>query len=354
MGKRIAVSTLVATIGFTATFALHQATAFYFTSIVVVTIILVALYGGSALAFVFAVMLSLAADYFFIPPTGAVLNSSAGWQHFMIMMSIAFAAALVSASFRIAFRQTIAAKREAESAKRRAEASSSSMERMLALVSHDVRNPLSTVKMAATLLFDGSVAGPQAGELRAMITRNLEQVDSMIQSLLDVERIRAGKSIPLDFRTCDLAGEVQRFSQPMSDRVRVVASEPILGLWGVSGIQRAIQNLVSNALKYGAPGTPIEVVLRRRGAFAIVSVHNEGRTISERDREQLFHPFERTDAGEKSGVKGWGLGLALVRAIAEAHGGAATVESSADAGTTFALEMPIRVTAAHVLEPAHA
>ncbi len=349
--KRVVVSALIASIGFATTFVIDRATEFYFTSVIVVTIMLVALYGGGALAVAFAVTLTLAADYFFIPPIGGVLNSHAGWQHFIIMMSIAFAAAFVSSSFRIAFRQTVCAKREAESAKRQAEASSSSMERMLALVSHDIRNPLSTVKMATSLLLDGS--SDDVGKLRTVITRNLEQVDSMIQSLLDIERIRAGKIIPLDFLTCDLAAEVGRIVQPMDDRVRVVVGEPILGCWGVSGIQRAIQNLISNALKYGAPTTPIDVHVERRGALAIVSVHNEGREILAEDREHLFHPFERTKTSEKSVVQGWGLGLALVRAIAEAHGGVATVESAKNIGTTFALEMPIRASAAQRLEPAH-
>jgi signal transduction histidine kinase len=206
--------------------------------------------------------------------------------------------------------------------------------------------------MATSLLLDGS-ADDNVGKVRAMITRNLEQVDSMIQSLLDIERIRAGKTIPLDFLTCDLAAEVQRIALPMDAHVRVAASEPILGCWGVSGIQRALQNLISNALKYGAPQTPIDVNVQRRGALAIVSVHNQGHEILPHDREHLFHPFERTAASEKSDVKGWGLGLALVRAIAEAHGGVATVESAENVGTTFALEMPIRTTTARRLEPAH-
>ncbi len=111
-------------------------------------------------------------------------------------------------------------------------------------------------------------------------------------------------------------------------------------------IQRTLQNLVSNAVKYGTPNTPIVIRLEREGGHALLSVHNEGPEIAARDRELIFQPFQRTRATEHGGVQGWGLGLALVQAIAEAHGGRVALESTEGMGATFTLDLPNRPPAA--------
>jgi len=113
-------------------------TGFYFTSIVIVAVILVALLCGARLAVAHAIAISLAADYFFIPPIGTVLTSTVSLEHFAIIVTFAIAAALAASSMRAAFRETIASRQHAE--------------RMLAIVSHDVRNPLATVRLAVAAL----------------------------------------------------------------------------------------------------------------------------------------------------------------------------------------------------------
>jgi signal transduction histidine kinase len=218
------------------------------------------------------------------------------------------------------------------------------MEKMLALVSHDVRNPLATVRMAVQVLVDP--ANDKQREARAVILRNLEQADGIIQSLLDVASIRAGRPIPLEFRTCDLAAEVRRIVTEQvvagGKRVELVAHDGLWGEWAVGGIVRALQNLIGNAVKYGAPATPILVRLTRDDGRVLLSVHNQGEPIAPGDQRAIFRPFQRTARSERSNTKGWGLGLAIVQAVAEAHGGDVVVESSASSGTTFTLELPIR------------
>jgi signal transduction histidine kinase len=346
--NRLMFAVLIAVIGFAATFAVHQSTSFYFSSIIMVTVILITLYSGGRLGFPLAVMLSLAADYYFIPPVGAVLNSRAGWEHFAVVVSLALVVSFAGDSLRDAYRQTILAKEEAEHAKHEAEEASALMERVLALVSHDIRNPLGTVKMASKLLEGAPAPAEKERELRAMIARNLAQVDGMIQTLLDVARIRSGKAMPLEFQPCDLAGEVRRMVEDKSlveaPRIELDIDESIVGTFGVAGIHRALQNLVSNAIKYGAEGKPIVIALHRRGAHALLSVHNDGPAIAAEERRSIFDPFVRTRKTEESGVKGWGLGLFLVRAVAEAHEGNVAVDSAEGSGTTFTLDLPIRAT----------
>jgi signal transduction histidine kinase len=168
----------------------------------------------------------------------------------------------------------------------------------------------------------------------------------MIESLLDVTSMRAGKTIKLDFQACDLSVEVGKMVEEISltDRVRLdyTADNSIWGNWGLSGIRRALENLVGNAIKYGAPNIPITIKLQRRNDQAVLSVHNQGPEIPIEYRENLFQTFQRTGESESSAIKGWGLGLTLVKGIAEAHGGIVTIESAENTGTTFTLELPIR------------
>ncbi len=324
LAARIVTTLAVAICGFGLTFTAFRATGFYFTSMVIVTVTIVALFAGTRLALAHAVAISLAADYFFIPPVGMVLTSPASWEHFAIIVTIAIVVAMAASSMRIAFRETITSRQHAE--------------RMLAVVSHDVRNPLATVRLAVEL---SETAPPsRRNDLRAIMLRNLEHADTMIQSLLDVSSIRAGKTLPLAFKPCDLAAEVRTMvAETRAAHVEIEATEPIVGKWSVAGIRRALDNLISNAVKYGAPDAPIVVRVERHGGHAWLSVHNDGAPIPEASREKLFEPFERGAASEE--VAGWGLGLPLVRAIAEAHGGTISLESAPRAGTTFTLDLPI-------------
>ncbi len=100
----------------------------------------------------------------------------------------------------------------------------------------------------------------------------------------------------------------------------------------------AILNLVSNAIKYGAPGTPIRVQFLREDEWASVVVHNAGEPIPEEDLSHLFDPYYRAKRTEHS-QPGWGLGLAFVKRIADKHGGQLRVTSDSS-GTSFEIRLP--------------
>jgi signal transduction histidine kinase len=106
------------------------------------------------------------------------------------------------------------------------------------------------------------------------------------------------------------------------------------------GVQRIIENLGSNAAKYGADETPITITLSKTSDRAEIAVHNEGNPIEPNDLPSIFKPYRRTGAAEAAGQKGWGIGLALVKGITEAHGGTVTVESNS-MGTTFLVSLPL-------------
>ena len=120
----------------------------------------------------------------------------------------------------------------------------------------------------------------------------------------------------------------------------VVECAEVRGIWSADELHRALWNLVSNAVKYGAPKQPITISVAVCGDGARASVHNLGEPLSAEELPSLFDPFYRSTTARAGANIGWGLGLTLVRGCAEAHGGHARV-SSDQTGTTFSIELPL-------------
>jgi signal transduction histidine kinase len=112
-------------------------------------------------------------------------------------------------------------------------------------------------------------------------------------------------------------------------------------MWSPDELRRSLWNLVTNALKYGAPATTVTIAIRRVDDSAVISVHNEGEPIPAEEQPLLFEPFGRARRAEAGRVRGWGLGLTLVRGCVEAHGGRLELSSTAEGGTTFAMWLPL-------------
>jgi signal transduction histidine kinase len=344
--KRFLVSILISMIGFGLIYCTYKSTHYYSTSLTIITIILVALYGGFYLGLGAAITLSLASDYFFVLPMGNVLRSRVACGHFSISVLLAVFLAYLISTLRTTIHFITEAKTKEEATRQEAVHASIEMENILALVSHDIRNPLSAIKLGCELMLKAPGEAQKQKVIFDHILRSIYQADSMIKSLLDVERMRAGKTIPLDFETCDLNVEVEKIVQDLSladpPRLKYTGDKAVIGYWSVAGIRRALENLITNAMKYGDPRTPICVRLTRHHDHVILSVHNMGGAISAEDQSKLFRAFQRTTQSELSDVKGWGLGLALVKGIAEGHEGTVKVQSDKDFGTQFTLELPIR------------
>jgi signal transduction histidine kinase len=337
--KRSAGAVTATIVGFIINYCIFETTGLYFHSVAITIAVSVGLYCGLYLAVCSTVILSLVADYCFIPASRAVFSSVSGFEHFIIATGIAIFVACLASSLRSAFRETIIAKQDAERA-------STAMERVLSLVSHDIRGPLSGLQMGIEFILETPGRAKKHRSILAMMLRSAKRIDLMIESLLHVTSMRAGKIMFLEFHNCDLGVEIDNAIDGLSflgdGRLELTRGEPVWGAWAIGAILRALENLVANAVKYGAPDCPIIVKLERSDSQAILSVHNEGREIPFDVREKLFQPFQRAGALENFVGVGWGLGLASVKAIAVAHGGAVTVESDKNRGTTFALRLPIR------------
>lgn len=215
-------------------------------------------------------------------------------------------------------------------------------EEYVSLISHDIRGPLAATRVAAEMVIN---APEQARELGEMIRQSTSRMDRMLRSLLDVYRLRAGQPLPLQLRDCDL-GEIARaaISELISihgNRFVLHADPEVQGHWSPDDLQRAVWNLVGNAVKYGSPETPITIRVSSTQGGARITVHNLGPTIPHDEQARLFAPFIQGRALGPGIPRGWGLGLTLVSGCARAHGGTIAVRSEPDEGTTFALDLPL-------------
>lgn len=211
-------------------------------------------------------------------------------------------------------------------------------ERFVSTLSHDLRTPLATILAAAQLLLRRPEQHELSGSAAQRIIRSASRADRMIQDLLDVTRIAEGHPLPSRIEATDLAAVAGEIVTELRDlhpnAISLDVERPFEGYWSAAELGRAIENLLSNAVKYGAPGGAITLTIRPAGPLVRIGVHNVGAPIAAEDLATMFEPFRRSRVTQ-SGTKGWGLGLTLVKAIAEAHGGHVTVESSEAAGTRF-------------------
>jgi signal transduction histidine kinase len=216
-------------------------------------------------------------------------------------------------------------------------------DQFFATVAHDLRSPLSAAQAGASLILrqPGSAQVPRWA---ARIIDNIGRVDRMVQDLLDAMRVETGARLPLELEECDLVEVVRNALEPLriehGDRFVLHAPEPVRGQVAPDALRRAVENLITNAVKYG-DSRPITVAVRQAHERAILTVHNHGAHIPVEQQETLFRAFQRLATAETSGKRGWGLGLAQVRAVAEAHGGSIVVDSVAGRGTTFLIDIPL-------------
>ncbi len=217
-------------------------------------------------------------------------------------------------------------------------------EQFIAVLTHDLRNPLSAASMSAQLIQKFSHDSERCFSLGERISTSLKRVDLMLHDLLDTFQIRAGKSLLVNAKSCDLCqitqGVLDEISTVHGKRFVLKAPDVLMGYFDSDSIVRALENLLSNAVKYGDRITPITVHLSEGENKTVqIAIHNKGNPLSALDQAKLFDPFHRSSSAKSGDKSGWGLGLTLVQGVAEAHGGTVSVESSPSTGTTFTITL---------------
>ena len=234
-------------------------------------------------------------------------------------------------------------------ARRTAEEANRAKDEFLAVVSHELRNPLSSVLGWVLMLKQGQVPQERVPHALDVIERNVRAESQLVESLLDYSRIAADK-LDLNLEGIDLsylleivvdsmrpAAEAKgiKVSLTLADRPLTVVGDP-------ARLQQVFSNLLTNALKFTSRGGQVQIRLIRRNSQAEVQVVDNGEGIQADFLPYIFERFRQADSAKGRAHGGLGLGLAIVRELADAHGGTVSAESRGKGkGSTFTVRIPI-------------
>lgn len=212
----------------------------------------------------------------------------------------------------------------------------------LAMVTHELRNPLVALKGFAQML---EVAKEYDERAVGVIVSQARHLDRLISDLLDVAHFAAGRLElrPAEVDLVALARACVEQAQALSAHRAICLtgpSGPLVGRWDRDRIEQVFQNLLSNAVKYSPDGRSIEVRIEDRGDAVLVAVEDEGSGIPEEAQPYLFSRFFRTETAKASTAGGLGLGLYITKSLVEAHRGTISVESAPGRGSTFTFTLP--------------
>ncbi|MBL7158520.1 MAG: HAMP domain-containing histidine kinase [Candidatus Omnitrophica bacterium] len=219
----------------------------------------------------------------------------------------------------------------------------------VAAFSHDLRRPLTSIRMFSGMLKEGRAATEdKKKEYYDIIYGESEQLTGLANNILDFSRIERGrKKYLFERRNISLivADTVESFRTnkgPSWDRIVLTMEEnlPAFRL-DAPAIAQALTNVLSNAVKYSPPESRIFVKVLKHQANAVIEVADKGIGISKKEHKKIFRKFYRSSRQDPN-IEGTGLGLALVKYAVEAHGGRIALESAPGRGSTFSLILPIR------------
>jgi signal transduction histidine kinase len=252
--------------------------------------------------------------------------------------------------------QELAARtRELQRSNARLESINAQKNRFLGMAAHDLRTPISHVLYSADMLRDEAVRlSPQQAEALSIIDHAGHSMLRILDDLLDIANIEAGR-FSLNLAPGDLAALIRTVvarltplaaAKDMRLSCQLPAALPEL-VYDAVRIEQLLTNLITNAVKYGPPGTTAQIAGTCRGGHVAISVADQGVGVALEDRERIFEPFGRGQARPTGDEKSIGLGLCIARTIARGHGGDLVVDRWPDHGAVFVCTLP------HVQRPAN-
>ena len=238
------------------------------------------------------------------------------------------------------------ARQEDQSELRGAHAANELREQFIAILGHDLRNPLQAVYVTGELL-ERRLTDPVLAGMAARIKLNVRRMSALIDDVSDFARDRLGTGIgvrikPVDDIESGLTGVVQELQDIRPDRTILFD----LNLTkknmdcDIGRLQQVLSNLIGNAVTHGSPTEPIKVSARTTQEDLVLSVWNDGAPIPPENIDKIFEPFwHHSPSVDRQGL---GLGLHICRQIVHAHGGNLSVTSSKEHGTRFTARLPLR------------
>ena len=222
-----------------------------------------------------------------------------------------------------------------------------SRQMFLAILSHDLRNPLNCIRMA-THLVSRTKDDPDSVEALSMIETSADAITRLISDLIDFALSGLGRAMPLTRGPVNLEAlcreVVDSFRTAHPGRtLRFHSIGDVTGVWDAGRLRQAVSNLVGNAIQHGSPDGPVELSVASDGPTVVLSVHNEGAPIPPEILPTIFDPLVRyatKESAAKRSPGSIGLGLHIVREIVVAKGGTVEVTSTAEQGTTITVRIP--------------
>lgn len=210
-------------------------------------------------------------------------------------------------------------------------------------LTHDLRIPLTAAKTSAQMIGRFNISPEKQTVLAGRIVDSLNRANQMIENLLDANRIKAGVNLELVRSEVGLNSLLQEtlvdLETVYGNRFNLITNDHVVnGIWHAESLKRIIENLCTNAIKYGDVRTPVTITINKENRDVSISVHNEGNPISPEDQSKLFEPFRRIESTQAM-ARGWGLGLTLVKGLTEANGGKVSVKSCPKEGTVFTVHL---------------
>jgi len=241
--------------------------------------------------------------------------------------------------------------REAEAARAAAEAANRAKDEFLSTLSHELRNPLNAVHGWATLIERGQLGEAQARRAVQIIIRNVDAQIRLVDDLLDMSRVVSGRMRlvvqPVDLRDLieDALEAVRHAAEAKGIRLQPVLEAPRLLVTGDPGrLQQIVWNLLENAVKFTPKDGRVQVQLQRVRSHVEIIVSDTGQGISADVLPYVFDRLRQGQTGSTRGHGGLGIGLGLVRHLAELHGGSVYAESPGEGqGATFVVKLPLMV-----------
>ncbi len=212
-------------------------------------------------------------------------------------------------------------------------------EKLVGTLAHDIRTPISTAYFALDMI--GTAPDKERfTNLQEMGKKSLKKSLDLLEGLLDAISVRAGEGITLNFKETDIVKEVKwvynEASEIFSNKIFFKCdSDEISGIFDGTAIRRVVENLVTNAIKYGARKEPITIQLKDSEDQVSIKVHNYGEPIPRESQEDIFRFLNRNHSDQTINLRSWGMGLTLVKSVAQAHGGKVELESNKKEGTSF-------------------
>ncbi len=216
---------------------------------------------------------------------------------------------------------------------------------LIGIVSHDLKNPLNTILLAAGMVARSEEIGERAVRNTVRIQGAAQRASRMIRDLLDFTRARLSGGIPIERRSADLGSlfreliEDIRVGHP-GRSVLFEASGDLTGDFDPDRLAQVLTNLTENAIKYSPDSSPVRVVLEGSGEGVLLRVHNDGPPIPSELVPKIFEPLSRGESAFDPDGRSVGLGLYIVKHLVTAHGGAVDVRSTQADGTEFVVRLP--------------